>query len=151
MNITRQSALLSISNRIKDATSLIIYDPYIFPKRTNENYLAELISVFPENLLTLLFIYQKNKFNEELRDKFQEECPDHIEAHYFESSNPRYRMHDRVWIVNGNEAFTTGSSFNSIGKNVSFMNQLPSEDLQSLLKLLVNEFGTKFKELLPIG
>ena len=187
MNIDRNEALKSITNRVKDATKLVIYDPYIFPedrkpprsklrgivsgkvlkgggspqtpagysspqqagghpgKSSNDNYLSELISVFPEKLSTLILFYSKDRCNQELRDKFIEKCSNCFDIYYFECKNSMRQMHDRIWIVNDETSFSTGTSFNSIGSNVSFMNALPADDLYSFKELLLNEFGTQIK------
>jgi hypothetical protein len=45
-------------------------------------------------------------------------------------------IHDRVWIINENNAFTTGTSFNSIGSKLSFISELNDEDFKAFLNHL---------------
>jgi hypothetical protein len=59
-------------------------------------------------------------------------------------SLPLEKLHDRVWIINSSRAFTTGTSLNSIGNKLCFINDLPDEDFKSFWDFLTQQLGSNF-------
>jgi len=135
MNISRDEAVLSLSRRVIDARTLIICDPYILncKETETENYLTNLGTIFPPSLKSTLLIFDPNKFKAAMLSKLLEYFPDkNIKAQKCDD------IHDRVWIINGNSAFTTGTSLNSIGYKLSFIQDLPVKDFNSFWDFLVD-------------
>jgi hypothetical protein len=46
------------------------------------------------------------------------------------------QLHDRVWIIDFKRGFTTGTSLNSIGTKVSFINEMSDNDFNDFWILL---------------
>jgi hypothetical protein len=49
------------------------------------------------------------------------------------------KIHDRIWIKNVKEAIVVGTSFGGLGKRLSFILELPNDDLKALLEYLRDE------------
>jgi len=143
----REIALHSLKNRVRDATSLVICDPYILTSTNRQEeaeYVRELLGILPQNLANLVLVFSDTRENLGLRTILEAECPKHIKIHYLECDE----IHDRVWIVNSSKAFVTGTSFNSIGYRLSFIIDLSKKDFDSFWEFLVRELGDDLKKVI---
>lgn len=161
MQKSREDALKSLKKRITNAKSLIICDPYILSsgKGPDEDYVKELVDILPETLETLALVHSNKKANgkllEELENAIDEkmngndgiegESTEHIqgkkiEVHIFENDT----IHDRVWIIDSKQAFVTGTSFNSIGYQLSFILKLDKDDFLGFFEYLKTNLNGDF-------
>lgn len=144
MNYSREKALGSLKDRIKDAKTLVICDPYILTiskKEDPHEYVRELGAILPEGLNKIAFVHSQSEdnplFNDILFPVFSTSF--HVKAFKCD------KIHDRVWIVNNKSAFATGTSFNSIGYRLSFINDLDPSDFKEFWHFLAKELGDDFK------
>ncbi len=147
MNRSRELALLSLKNRVKDAKTLVICDPYILTIREGddpEDYVRQLREVLPESLSKLVLVHSQKKENPLMREVIIHTFPNSLPVHTFTCSS----IHDRVWIVDNKSAFVTGTSFNSIGYRLSFIYDLNRDDFKDFWHFLVAELGDEFKRVL---
>jgi hypothetical protein len=132
MNNSRKEAILSLKRRLEGAITLIICDLYILsPRGDGDEYKNELYEILPSTLKFLSLVCPSNKVNHEFLDMVRFELPA-VNIRYFDFKT----IHDRVWIINENNAFTTGTSFNSIGSKLSFISELNDEDFEAFLNHL---------------
>jgi len=144
MNRSRELALLSLRNRVKNAKTLVICDPYILTIREGddpEDYVHQLREVLPESLSKLVLVHSQTKENHLMREIIIHTFPNSLPVHIFKCS----AIHDRVWIVDNKSAFVTGTSFNSIGYRLSFIIDLDKDDFKDFWHFLVTELGDEFK------
>jgi hypothetical protein len=136
----RSNALTTIQSRISNAETLVLCDPYIFNFKlkniTTSEYIRILISIMPTCTLKKLDIfhgdYPVNHASEAERELRCQLNNTNIEINI----NINKLLHDRVWIVNSDNAFVVGTSFNSIGDKLAFMLELPDSDLKEFIKHL---------------
>jgi hypothetical protein len=119
---------------------LVICDPYILSVHGDDeaSYIDVLLTILPSTLSNLVFVYSK-KININIIKAIEEKLPT-INI----LSLPLEKLHDRVWIINSSRAFTTGTSLNSIGNKLSFINDLSDEDFNSFWDFLTQQFGSNF-------
>jgi hypothetical protein len=122
--------------KLLKAESLTICDPYLFakpPKKNLETYLDNLLSVLPlKTLHFLVIVHDKEKGNPQLIREFKKRIPNTIKL----SIRTNSTIHDRVWIVDKNTAFVVGTSFGGIGRRLSFLLDLPDDDLARFKRYL---------------
>lgn len=144
MNTDRPRGLASIRKRIANAKSLIINDPYILsapPKAIGtRQYVMELLDILPSSLDSLILIYSKD-INPGVWILLKERCPEKIQIQTVQDHN----VHDRVWIIDFSSGFTVGTSFNSLGSKISFINPLPVADFQNCLKYFEDLLSRKIQ------
>lgn len=134
MNKNLEDALRSLKTRLEKARHITICDPYILHVRRDDNlreYVDRLISVFPDSLVSLTFIHSDNNPDQQLLDEITQKLP-HVNVRHFYTRE----IHDRVWMIDSKRAFTTGTSFNSIGTRVSFINYLNDDDFKAFQEIL---------------
>jgi hypothetical protein len=113
---------------INKAKKLLIADPFFFhvPMDLSDDvYIEKLLETLPlSTLLEITVIYTKPKRNTAL-PLFQSKIPKEVKFIPIENDS----IHDRVWVVDDKKAYIVGTSFNGIGKKLSFILSLPDEDL----------------------
>jgi hypothetical protein len=132
MNRNLEAALQSLKNRLGGASNIIICDPYILSEGKHGNNYADLmLRVFPVSLESLTFIDGDKHPNEQLLLKIKQKLPQVKVCRIFCNE-----IHDRVWIIDSKRGFIAGTSFNSIGTKVSFINDMSDNDFNAFWKLL---------------
>lgn len=134
---TRGRGLNFITNFVNTSKELIIIDPYFFAgkeKRLN-HYINEIKRAINfQNLESLIIIYDDSKDNSDYKTAIIE-MAQHNDCHLKLQSTSL--IHDRIWIKDKQEAILVGSSFGGVGKRrLSFIVDLPNEDLKALLEYL---------------
>lgn len=134
----RNVGLKEIKDFTKDASKLIIIDPYFLSVPNSEiiNFEEEFKKVTQiHNLKKLSIIYnpkmgKTNNYVKGLKKICRENgCSLKI--------NPTEAIHDRVWIKDRKKAVLVGNSFGGIGlTKLSFIIDLPEKDLDTLLLFL---------------
>ena len=123
-----------IGKRTKNSSSLIICDPYIFSwtgpnrvfsrERDYTNYIIGLIS----NEVRNLEIFHLPGPNARIFNKFKKEIGSrNIRAAYYQTTE----IHDRVIIDAHGKGTLLGTSFGGLGNKLSFVLDIPSEDVQN--------------------
>jgi len=133
--LPREAAKQSLKARLRDAEKLIICDRYIFnipPETIESEYARQLVSVLPTKTLRQLDIVYGGRKSVSIVQELKKRLPRNVTLRLFANDS----VHDRVWIVNENKAFTVGTSFGGIGKRVAFMLDLSDDDLADFKKHL---------------
>jgi hypothetical protein len=129
------TAKRSIERRLKGAKSLLITDPYFFTTAkglTDEEYVEELLGVLPCGTLgKLIIIYQEQKKSSAI-NCFKNTLPKSIDLVLITDDS----IHDRVWMVDWKKAYSVGTSFNGIGKKLTFISRLSKQDLIDFMAYL---------------
>lgn len=145
MNYSREKALKSLKERVRDAKTLVICDPYILKASRGEDpreYVRQLREILPEGLTRLAFVNAQSEENPLFKEVIFPVFSKDFSVRAFKCD----QIHDRVWIINNSSAFVTGTSFNSIGYRLSFINNLDKDDFQGFWHFLVTQLGDEFKE-----
>ncbi len=139
INEDRTTGLKTIREFTDGATRLTIIDPYIYhaDRKDAQNYVTDLCSAcrIPGNkqLRSVHIIHDAARTTKtvrtQIRKRFDTEGVGFSEAATSE-------IHDRVWIKDDQSAIVTGTSINGIGKRLSFLLDLPNEDLCQLKTFL---------------
>lgn len=111
---------------------LIIIDPYLLKSCENEycDLLAEIIGKASAN--KLIIITDKKNYQMESYDKVFKNYQGSIDIRYTSE------FHDRFWISNRKKGFYTGTSLNGVGKRISLINMITSDDVCEIVKELVD-------------
>ncbi|MCK6074701.1 hypothetical protein [Paenibacillus silvae] len=127
-----KSFLIEKSN----AQELIIIDPYFlnYTDITYKSFFSTFINCLPSSLNKLLIVYQSNgNSNVHLENELLEYARKQKIDIKFNSTE---LIHDRVWIKDRCRAKVVGSSLNCLGNKLAFVLDLPTEDLNVLIKFM---------------
>lgn len=92
---------------------LLIVDPYLFPKKCDENYVSILSIILNKSQCTAITtVTDRNNFNDKVFQAVQQSVC--IEIKNVFSSD----FHDRYWIANKTKGFLSGTSLNGIGRKI---------------------------------
>jgi hypothetical protein len=133
----RKTALEQLKKLTVNAKELIIIDPYFYKggysDEENEEYISNIKDIIdPSKIERLHIIYDKRHTAALIRDEINNLYGNKItEA----STN---KIHDRIWIIDQNNASLVGTSLNGLGSKLAFILPLPYKDLESLKTELKN-------------
>lgn len=96
--------------------TLIIIDPYIFPKKHDDDYKQLFCKVIERVAVNNVIVFtDKSKMSQNIKTDIVNELNSmsvHLRIHYLEN------MHDRFWIIaEKNIGISIGTSLNGFGKN----------------------------------
>jgi hypothetical protein len=135
---SKESGINELKKFSENANSLIIIDPYIY--NVNEGMIDNYLSLFIEStslefgkLCYLHIITNQKKINKLIHNKIQEKCAAYkcLLSEAFTKD-----IHDRIWIKDCSKAIAVGTSLTGIGTRLAFALELPSMDLNFILKYL---------------
>lgn len=112
--------------------TLIITDPYFFPRRYDEEYVEKVITILSYTSAKKIIFFMPNNFNRDLFDNIKSQLSNiDIEIREFND------CHDRFWICQeNNTGFVMGTSLNGIGRKICRIDKLHSEECSLLLSEL---------------
>jgi hypothetical protein len=131
----RASALRKLSERLQDAKTLTICDLYFLVPTRNVMDMDELMMVLPLTTLRELEIVcsERNRlYSYQAENNLRFRLEPRINIQIFRSDS----IHDRIWIVDGNKAYSVGTSFNGIGGKLSLLLDVPDSDLPAINRQL---------------
>ena len=138
----RKTGLKEIRDFTKDASELIIIDPYMFGGETESttNYIDEFkksTRIDGKSLSKVHIIYSSKHGNtSSIKSGIKNLASDNgCTISSFDTD----KVHDRVWIKNQSEAIVVGTSFGGLGNRLCFILVLPDYDLQTLMDYLKQE------------
>jgi hypothetical protein len=114
-------------------SELIIIDPYIFPE--SGNYNNEYISLLKDILhnakakhyiIITKSISTDNVYKNSIVTEFN-----NIEIYQTDL------FHDRIWISNRNKGFFVGTSLNGIGRKVTLIDSIASNDVKGIVNIIL--------------
>jgi hypothetical protein len=132
---SRADSVRTLKGIVAGARRLTICDPYFLAASggQEQSLLTDLRQLLPLKTLQSLYVIYSSAFNQILKDGLQELCAQNkILLRLSRDSS----FHDRVWIIDDRRGYLVGTSFGGIGKKLSFILDLPREDLQELWKYL---------------
>ena len=119
--------LLNIGSK---GNELTIFDPYLFPRKYDNDYINLFVGIIREaEVSSLKIITDARKCNNTLRDNITERSPVPVSVYFSES------IHDRWWIVeNVKKGILCGTSLNGIGKDkLSTITPLSEDDVEKII------------------
>lgn len=136
----RARAIKHLGEILSGSVHLDICDPYFLkPDSSNSksvlNYLSGLNDVIPKSIRSIdLFVKPGEKFrNNKVVDGFNNLCQDRQIKLSIRTTDD---IHDRIWIGDCKRAYLVGTSFNGVGKQISFILELPDTDREDFVKEL---------------
>lgn len=110
-------------------------DPYIFSGSANNatSIAAEFMSSLQSSVTHVHFIYDGGKVTNKIKKIILEKCSN---RHIHVSVQATDAVHDRVWIADRREGIIVGTSFNGLGRKISFLVPLPPADFREFLNCL---------------
>jgi hypothetical protein len=122
-------------NRINPQISLIIIDPYLFPKNNDADYESYFFDLFRDVLsickeLHIITRKDRNKPLElKIKTKITSDNPQiSIDSKYTEI------FHDRFWIADEARGLFVGTSLNGVGKRYAIVDYLDDRDTNEIVK-----------------
>ncbi len=120
-------------NRCGPTQSLLIVDPYLFPKAADASYLTDLISLIEPAL----------KAGAKLRIATKQDHDQALNAAFMNSVSalqngapPELKLtdvfHDRFWIADGERGMFVGTSLNGIGRRYAMTDYLAVDDAREV-------------------
>jgi hypothetical protein len=144
----RRRSLSHLRDFTRDAVHLTVIDPYMYSGKLSEADAH--VDDFSNctcldknaNLKSLHVIYNPGTVTKKIRSKIKKRVRDAGKSF---SEKETDKIHDRIWIKNHSAAVVTGTSLGGIGNKLSFILELPDDDLRELKRFL------KDQSLLPKG
>ncbi|EJP24231.1 hypothetical protein HMPREF1142_1214 [Peptostreptococcaceae bacterium AS15] len=124
--------LLNIGSK---GNELTIFDPYLFPKKCDKDYIDLFLGIIREaEVSSLKLIIDSRKCDINLRENIIEKVPVQVSVYYSET------IHDRWWIVeNLKKGILCGTSLNGIGKDkLSTITPLSKDDVEKIINDISN-------------
>lgn len=139
--IKRQNGLKGIRDFTREATELLIIDPYIFSggKSKSKAYIEEFkrsSRIDNSSVKRIHIIYCSKYDNRAIKTGIKKIAQ---QNNCTITSFDTDKIHDRIWIKNQSEAIVVGTSFNGLGDRLSFILELPKYDMYELLDYLKTE------------
>lgn len=119
--------LLNIGSK---GNKLTIFDPYLFPRKYDNDYINLFLGIIREaEVSSLKLITDSRKCDITLRDNIIQRAPVPVSVYYSEY------IHDRWWIVeNVKKGILCGTSLNGIGKDkLSTITSLSEDDVEKII------------------
>ena len=132
--------LLNIGSK---GNQLTIFNPYLFPKKCDKDYIDLFLGIIREaEVSSLKLIIDSRKCNINLRENIIEKVPVQVSVYYSEA------IHDRWWIVkNVKKGILCGTSLNGIGKDkLSTITPLSEDDVEKIINDSNNIVDYKAKQ-----
>jgi hypothetical protein len=133
-------AMQKFLDNVLKGNSLIIIDPYIFPKKHDSDYpvlLIDILKKFFPKLKRITFVTSAS-YNQSLQVKVFSaihKCNSQINI----SIKQNEHFHDRFWVSPKNrKGVFMGTSLNGIGKKYTLIDYIQEEDVREILKELKN-------------
>ncbi len=140
-NTRRTDYILAIQqfiDKILKGKSLVIIDPYIFPKKCDDDYVSFLITVLSAYLkkLSSITFVTSPKFNITVQEKiFNELRAQNSDLTVTLKTTDEF--HDRFWISPRNrKGIFMGTSLNGLGKKYTLIDYVNDEDIRIILSEL---------------
>lgn len=144
----KRRGLTHLRDFTRDAIHLTVIDPYIYGGKTRESMrhvedftLSASIGK-NDSLKSIHVVYDHDKKTTKIRSEIKKCVKDSGIAFTDKSTSA---IHDRIWIKDNTEAIVTGTSLGGIGNKLSFILDLPDDDLKDLKKFLRDQGLTKAK------
>ena len=131
--------LLNIGSK---KNKLTIFDPYLFPKKCDKDYIDLFLGIIRETgVSSLKLIVDPRKCDSHLCKNIIENVPVQCAVYYSET------IHDRWWIIeNVKKGILCGTSLNGIGKDrLSTIVQLSEDDVEKIINNCSNIVEYKAK------
>ena len=121
---------LYFSEISSEGNELIIVDPYLFKDDSDEycNLLASIIN--SAKARSVIVVTEKKNYKKLSYNKINDKIGHTMEIKY------NSEFHDRFWIADRKKGFYTGTSLNGIGKKISLINFLSSDDVTEIVSEL---------------
>jgi hypothetical protein len=136
-------AMQKFLDYVLKGNSLIIIDPYIFPKKYDSSYPEFLVDILKKYLLKLkrITFITSASYHQDLQQKIFSD----IQAHNSQINITLKQtevFHDRFWISPRNrKGVFMGTSLNGIGKKYTLIDYIQEEDVREILgELKKNKF-----------
>jgi hypothetical protein len=128
----RVSAIHHMNESFYSAEKLTICDPYFLCKiKDVDSYLKNIDMVIPTTVKAIDLYINKSKCDTDVQKAFNNLCQKRsIKLTCLNTD----KIHDRVWIIDSSRAFIVGTSFNGIGKRITFILALPETDKVDFIK-----------------
>ncbi len=113
--------------------TVIITDPYLFPTNGDDAYFQELTQLLKDLQCTRIIYVNRPK----KPDKFSQMVTDLSAAGIvLDNICTTTSIHDRYWIcLESQKGFITGTSPNGMSGKLSHINELPADDVKTLIDL----------------
>jgi hypothetical protein len=133
----RQRAIGCIQAFTKDATKIIVVDPYLYgrsqlpPEQIARDFSCA-ASLDSGQVRAVHLVHGEVK-SQPIREAIRKS----IEDAGIEVTESRCKdIHDRLWIVDNSRAIATGTSLNGLGNKVSFISEIEKQDIDQFLEYL---------------
>lgn len=118
------------------AENLIIIDRYILQPNNLTDYidrLSKCTNLTSKSLKRIHLIYPSWLHKSDVMKEFCDRCRRFQCTLSYKHSN---NIHDRIWIKDGREALSVGTSLNGLGSRLALVLNLPQQDFTSLMDVL---------------
>lgn len=124
--------LKTIKRFIKETIKekLYIIDRYIFPQKFDSDYLDNLISLINECSAKRIVFVVSSTYNNVLYDRIEKILTGKVDIELIVTDN----FHDRFWLSPPVYGFLMGTSLNGVGKRISSVQKLYSNDVIELIR-----------------
>lgn len=134
-NMTTEEKIQKFSQYIEQIDGLngniLIIDPYIFCRKPKDEYKKMLQSILANSQYqSLQVITDKAHYDGDFFEETQKALGKDIQIIFTEE------FHDRFWIANECNGFTTGTSLNGVGSKYSSINIMDKEDVKEIVSLV---------------
>ena len=110
---------------------LMIIDPYIFCRNSKDDYKKMLQTILiKSNCRTLKVVTDKAHYDSVFFEEIKKTLDKDIQLVFTEE------FHDRFWIANECNGFTTGTSLNGVGKKYASINFMDKEDVKNIIDIV---------------
>lgn len=134
-NMTDDEKILKFSQHIEQIGGLngdlLIIDPYIFCKNPEDDYKKMLQTILTNSdYRTLRVVTDKTHYDSAFFEEIKKALGKDIQLIFTEE------FHDRFWIANECNGFTSGTSLNGVGKKYSSINIMDKDDVKNIVNIV---------------
>lgn len=141
---SRKEACTDLRAFTKGSKELLIIDPYFYKARAKDEYsetvdeIKELLNLPNKKLEKIVIVsdfisdsggFKTNNYDPDMRNAFTTMLrTENIEFEEYQYG----KLHDRIWIADGNKGVMLGQSFNGLGKKLGLILDIPTFELKKV-------------------